>query len=41
MTSLFLITIGILIGWNLPQPIWAKVLQDKAVTALKEKGLVK
>lgn len=29
--TLFCIAIGILIGWNLPQPSWAKDLQDRAV----------
>jgi hypothetical protein len=41
MTSLILIIIGMLIGWNLPQPIWAKTLQDKAVDALRQKGILK
>jgi hypothetical protein len=29
--TLFCIAIGILIGWNLPQPAWARDLQAKAV----------
>jgi hypothetical protein len=33
--TLFWICVGILIGWNLPQPAWAKSLQDRAVTAIK------
>jgi hypothetical protein len=33
--TLFCIAIGILIGWNLPQPIWAKDLQDKVVDYLR------
>ncbi|MGE5153960.1 MAG: hypothetical protein ACM3ST_08085 [Bdellovibrio bacteriovorus] len=33
--TLFCITIGILIGWNLPQPGWAKDLQDKVVDYLR------
>jgi hypothetical protein len=32
---LFWICVGILIGWNLPQPPWAKALQDKAVAIIK------
>ncbi|MGA7981112.1 MAG: hypothetical protein WCA32_12945 [Chromatiaceae bacterium] len=32
---LFWICVGILIGWNLPQPAWAKSLQDKTVAAIK------
>lgn len=27
--------IGILIGWNLPQPSWAKVAQEKVVAHIK------
>lgn len=30
-----------LVGWNLPQPIWAKTLQDKAVDTLRQKGILK
>ena len=28
---LFFVAVGIFIGWNLPQPPWARELQDKAV----------
>jgi hypothetical protein len=38
LTILFWICVGILIGWNLPQPDWAKTLQNKAVSAIKELG---
>lgn len=38
LTTLFWICVGILIGWNLPQPGWARTLQDKAVTAIKDLG---
>ena len=41
MTSLFLILIGLFIGWNLPQPLWAKALQEKAVIALQDRGVLK
>jgi len=27
-----------MIGWNLPQPPWAKVWQDKVVAAIKRAG---
>ena len=37
MLGTFLIFIGILIGWNLPQPKWAKAAQDKLVAKIKEK----
>ena len=33
-STLFWICVGILIGWNLPQPAWAKSLQDKVVSAI-------
>lgn len=35
LTMLFFIAVGIVIGWNLPQPTWAKELQDKAVNAVR------
>jgi len=35
---LFWIVVGIVIGWNLPQPAWAKSLQDRLVAALKAAG---
>ncbi len=35
LSILFWICVGILIGWNLPQPDWAKSLQDKVVAAIK------
>ena len=35
MWSILFICVGILIGWNLPQPDWAKSLQDKVVAAIK------
>ena len=31
MYTLFVLAIGIVIGWNVPQPAWAKALQDKIV----------
>ena len=33
---LFCVLIGIVIGWNLPQPAYAKVLQDQIVNKWKE-----
>jgi type III secretory pathway component EscT len=35
LLTLFWIAVGIVIGWNLPQPLWARELQDKAMDALK------
>jgi hypothetical protein len=36
LESLLLIAIGIVIGWNLPQPPWARDLQDKAVQFFRD-----
>lgn len=27
--------VGLFIGWNLPQPVWAKTVQDKVVATVK------
>jgi hypothetical protein len=35
MSTLLTLVIGIFIGWNLPQPAWAKALQDKVVGAIQ------
>jgi hypothetical protein len=35
MFELLVLIVGIFIGWNLPQPPWARELQDKAVAALR------
>lgn len=32
---LIYIFIGILIGWNLPQPSWAKYIQEKLIAKVK------
>ena len=37
-STLFWICVGILIGWNLPQPAWAKSLQTKVVSMIKGAG---
>jgi len=37
-SMLFWVAVGIVIGWNLPQPRWAKSLQDRLVAALKGAG---
>ena len=29
--------IGLVVGWNLPQPDWAKALVDKAIDFVKSK----
>lgn len=38
MATLFWISVGIIIGWNLPQPPWAKSLQEQVMTAIKGFG---
>lgn len=35
LTALFFVAVGIVIGWNLPQPAWAKETQDKIVSAVR------
>ena len=35
LTVLFFIAVGIVIGWNLPQPVWAKQWQQKAVDTVR------
>lgn len=35
MYTLIVLIIGIFIGWNLPQPPWAKALQDRVVKAIR------
>ncbi|CAD7853576.1 MAG: hypothetical protein [Olavius algarvensis Gamma 1 endosymbiont] len=32
---LFILAIGIVIGWNIPQPPWARDLQERAVSSVK------
>lgn len=31
MTTLITLLIGMFIGWNMPQPSWARTVQDKFV----------
>ncbi len=38
LSILFWICVGIFIGWNLPQPDWAKSLQDKVVAMVRGTG---
>jgi hypothetical protein len=33
--TLIVLTIGIFIGWNLPQPPWARDLQNRVVSSVK------
>lgn len=34
IVTLFWICVGIVIGWNLPQPAWARRLQRQAMRAI-------
>jgi len=34
MGTLLTLLIGMFIGWNLPQPDWARAIQDKAMQLL-------
>lgn len=38
METLFWICVGIVIGWNMPQPDWARELQAKLVNAVRSIG---
>ena len=35
MATLFWVCVGIVIGWNLPQPPWARSLQEQLLAKLK------
>ena len=35
MSTLLILAVGIVIGWNLPQPAWARALQDRLVGMIR------
>ena len=35
MHAIFWVVVGMLIGWQVPQPTWVKLLWDKAVAKIK------
>jgi len=35
MYTLFVLAVGIFIGWNIPQPDWARDLQEKVMAKLR------
>lgn len=35
ITALFFVAVGIVIGWNLPQPQWAREAQQKLVETVR------
>lgn len=37
MTASIAVIVGLIIGWNLPQPSWAKSIQDKIVNKIIDK----
>ena len=37
MSSIIWILVGAFIGWNLPQPAWAKSMQAKIVDFVRQK----
>lgn len=38
MDTLFWIAIGAFIGWNFPQPFWARMIQAKLVDIFSKKA---
>lgn len=32
------VAVGAFIGWNIPQPWWAKAVQDKIISMLPKRG---
>lgn len=37
LDTILWIIVGAFVGWNLPQPFWAKMIQEKITTALSKK----
>lgn len=35
MLAVFWIVVGMFIGWNLPQPAWAREVQERVVAVFK------
>ena len=35
---LFWIAVGAFVGWNFPQPFWAKIVQEKIQAIIAKKG---
>ncbi|WP_295539660.1 hypothetical protein [uncultured Thiohalocapsa sp.] len=36
LTILFWVAVGIVVGWNLPQPAWAKQMQARVMGVVRE-----
>lgn len=37
LETIFYILIGAFVGWNFPQPFWAKIIEEKIKTILAKK----
>jgi len=37
MDIIFWIAVGAFVGWNFPQPSWAKAIQEKITSMIKDK----
>jgi hypothetical protein len=38
METLFWVAVGAFVGWNFPQPFWAKIVQAKIVDMFAKKS---
>jgi hypothetical protein len=36
ISAIIYITVGAFIGWNLPQPAWAKNIQDRLMSEIRK-----
>lgn len=37
LETIFYILVGAFVGWNFPQPFWAKIIEEKIKTILAKK----
>jgi hypothetical protein len=37
LETMFYILVGAFVGWNFPQPFWAKIIEEKIKTILAKK----
>jgi hypothetical protein len=38
LDTLFWVAVGAFVGWNFPQPFWAKIIQEKIQAMIAKKG---
>jgi hypothetical protein len=38
METVFWILVGAMIGWNFPQPVWARIVQSRIVDFFQKKS---